>query len=77
MDLNEALEITKVITYDVMAQYEEIRRLGPCNMFDYNGVMEAAEMMDFYNLADLTKDEYVLILQNFNSLMKYYGIEQE
>lgn len=77
MDLNEALEITKVITKDMMVQYEKIRSSGICDMYNYYNVVYVADKLEFYALASLTRKDYALLLQNFSSLMKHYGIEQE
>ncbi len=64
------------ITKEVMEQYEQIRSLGPCNMFDSACVQRFANEMEFYDLACLTTDEYVYILSNFSELMKKHNIIQ-
>lgn len=65
------------ITREVMEQYEKVRKIGPCNMFDYHCVIKAATELEFYDLAELGKDEYISILTNFDELMKKFGIEQK
>jgi len=66
----------KIITKEVMEQYEIIRRMGPCNMFDYCCVINTANDLELEELASLEKEEYVYILRNFGKLMKKYKIEQ-
>lgn len=63
------------ITKEMMEQYERIRSLGPCNVFDYHCVVRAATELEFYDLAELGKDEYITILTNFDELMKKFGIK--
>ena len=65
------------ITEAVMNQYEIIRRMGPCNMFDYYCVTNTANDLEMYELGSLEKEEYTYILKNFSRLMKKYGIEQK
>lgn len=64
------------ITREVMEQYEQLRRLGPCNMFDLGCVQLYAEQMEFYELAELDRGDYLYILKNFSQLMAHYEIEQ-
>lgn len=66
----------KAITEDVMNQYEIIRKMGACNMFDYYCVTNTANDLEMYEMASLEIDEYTYILQNFSKLMKKYNIEQ-
>lgn len=66
----------KAITKEVMEQYEKIRQLGPCNMFDMGCVQRIADEMDFHELGCLTNKEYVHILSNYGELMEKYGIER-
>lgn len=65
------------ITKEIMERYEQIRSLGPCNMFDFYCIQRIANEMEFYDLANLTKQEYIYILSNFSQLMKKYGISQD
>ena len=44
------------ITKKVMEQYEQIRSMGPCNMYDRNCVLDMAERLDLYNLADFINE---------------------
>lgn len=64
------------ITKEVMLQYEAIRQLGFCNMLDYYCVVNRASELDYCDLADLERDDYVYILSNFSNLMKFYGVAQ-
>ena len=63
------------ISKEVMEQYEEVRSLGPCNMFDFGCVQQAADELEFYELANLDRKDYVYILSNFGKLMKHYNIK--
>lgn len=65
------------ITKEIMEQYEQIRSLGPCNMFDLKCVQRIASKLGFHDLANLTKTEYIYILSNFSRLMKKYEISQD
>ena len=65
-----------VITKEVMEQYEIIRNVGVCNMFDYYCVTNTASDLEMHELGDLEKDEYIYILKNFTQLMKRYEIKQ-
>ena len=69
-------EITAIITREVMEQYEALRKLGPCNMFDVNCVTNYAKLMYFDALAKIYIEHCTIIWQNFAKLMKHYGIEQ-
>ena len=66
-----------VITEEVMNQYEIIRSMGPCNMFDYYCVTNTANDLEMFELGSLEKNEYLYILKNFSALMEKYGIEQK
>ena len=66
----------KQIPKEVMEQYEQIRKMGPCNMLDFYCVQRTANELEFYSLASLTKKEYTFILSNFGKLMKKYEIPQ-
>ena len=68
--------MTETITKEMMEQYEVIREMGPCNMFDYGCVADVAARMDFFELASLTRKEYRQLLMNFSELMKKYNIKQ-
>ena len=65
------------MTKEVMEEYELIRSSGVVNMFDYYGVVDAANQLDFHSLGELTLDEYKYLLQNFNRLMRKYDIKQK
>ena len=62
-----------------MEQYEQVRQSGVTNMLDIGGVMVAAESEGFIDLlrVALDRDTYILLLENFQGLMRHYGIEQE
>jgi len=65
------------ITKEVIKQYEQIRKMGLCNMFDFRCVSNIADQIEFYDLAELTREEYVYILSNFRKLMKKYNITRK
>lgn len=64
------------ITYNIMSQYEIVRRLGRCNMFNYPCVIDCARMLELNDLANLNEKEYVYILENFSDLMIKFNINQ-
>ena len=65
------------MTKEIMQQYETIRNSGACNMFDYNCVINMAETLDCIELSEVTKEQYMDILQNFGKYMKEFDIKQE
>jgi len=69
-------EITTIITYDVMEQYEQVRKIGCSNMRNVVCVCDAADRLEFDALADVYGEHYSLIWRNFGALMRHYGIEQ-
>lgn len=70
-------KIMQKITNQMMKQYEAIRKSGVCNMYDYYAVQQEASATNFYALASLSREEYKILLINFNYLMKKYKIKQE
>jgi len=60
-----------------MEGYERVRQSGLTNMFNIDGVIQAAEMLDVGELAYISYDEYKLLLLNFGGLMRHYGITQK
>lgn len=74
----EFATVLQEINRDCMAQYEQVRRSGACNMLDPNCVCDVAEAWELWELADVAADAdlYSLLLQNFGKLMKHYEIEQ-
>lgn len=60
---NEWMDIVKTISKEVVQQYEEIRALGPCNMFDLRCVQDEAELLGLDALASLAESKYVLNYQ--------------
>lgn len=69
-------QVTKIITRDVMEQYEQVRVIGCCNMLSTECVCNIAERLEFNALMETYKEHFVLIWQNFSKLMAYYEIEQ-
>ena len=65
-----------MISKKTMEQYEQVRQSGVTNMYDYYGVITAANRRKFYALASLTGEEYSKLLSNFGKLMKQYDIKQ-
>lgn len=68
--------MNKNITEKVMKQYEAIRKLGACNMFDFNCVQRYADKLEMYDLASIDRNDYGYILQNFSKLMTKFNIQQ-
>ena len=64
------------ISKEVMEQYEIIRKSGVSNMFDIFAVKRYARQVGLNALANLSRDDYIYILENFPMLMKGYDIEQ-
>jgi hypothetical protein len=69
-------KITKLITKEIMEDYEIVRETGITNMFDYYRVMWAANKMNMGAFSKLTLEDYKVLLMNFNKLMKFYDIKQ-
>lgn len=69
-------EIRTLITRKIVEQYEIIRRAGACNMANYRCVNGEAWLHHFDELADLTKEEYSILLENYGELMEHYQIEE-
>jgi hypothetical protein len=46
-------------------------------MLDYYAVMGEAEVQEYYDLADLERDDYLYLLGNFSRLMQLYEIKQD
>ena len=76
--MNETVDgsIIKIISKEVMEQYEKIRRSGLTDMFNYYQVVNIANRVDFRALAILPLEDYRILLLNFQKLMKHYGIKQ-
>lgn len=60
-----------------IAQYEEIRLDGACNMFDRICVAQQAALrgMGLLNAIALRHKDYALLLQNCSVLMRHYGLQ--
>ena len=69
--------MNKNITKEVMEQYEGIRSMGPCNMFDFQCVQKYSWDMGFDDLASLSSEDYTYILSNFGTLMDKFEIKQK
>ena len=70
-------ELLKIITKDIMEDYETIRQSGVTNMFDFFQVTRIAKKWKMKELAKLTRDQYGELLGNFGKLMKYYNVKQK
>lgn len=72
-------KVLDAINAECVEQYERVRQSGVTDMYDRMGVTVAAEAEGFYALVGVAIDEnaYRLLLMNFGSLMKHYGITQE
>jgi len=66
----------EAITEQVIAQYEALRKLGPCNMLDWRCVTRTALKLGFEELSEVSQDDYRYIIGNFGALMTYYSIDQ-
>ncbi len=64
------------ITKETMQQYENVRRSGLTNMFDFYTVIRIAKAYKFNELSKLTLDDYKNLLMNFGTLMKTHDIKQ-
>ena len=65
------------MTKTIMQQYEIVRSSGACNMWNYGCVISTAKKLDCIKLSEVTKDEYMDILQNFCKYMKQFDIKQK
>jgi len=72
--LEQAIEL---IGAETVEGYERVRQSGLTNMFNFEGVMQAAEMLNVGELAYISYEEYGVLLLYFGRLMDYYGITQE
>ena len=68
--------ITRIISKEMMEQYEKIRQTNVVDMFNYPGVVRYASAADFKELAGISLEDYKILLLNFQKLMKYYDIKQ-
>lgn len=66
----------KSITKKVMEQYEQIRKSGACNMYDYPCVVDVANWLDLYELSILNKKEYIYMISHYSNLMKKFKLER-
>lgn len=64
------------ITKETMEEYEELRRTGITNMFDYYNVISVSKKVKLKALAALSLDDYKYLLSHFGTLMKQYDIQQ-
>jgi len=63
-----------IITKNLIAQYELIRQMGKTNMLDYYRVIDIALQCELNELANCTKDDYIHILKNYDTLIKQIDI---
>ena len=68
--------VVEIISKKIMEQYERIRQIGIVNMYDYYGVIRAAKVLKFKELAKISFINYKTLLLNFQKLMKHYDIKQ-
>lgn len=47
---------------ELLEEYEKVRKRGHANMFDHNGVVKAAMIMDCPKLAMLSRNDYLKLL---------------
>jgi len=67
----------KRISKEVMEQYEAIRRSGVTNMLDIFAVKTVAKRVGLDELAKVSREDYIYLLQHFGTLMSGYGVQQE
>lgn len=67
----------EVISKAAVEQYELVRQSGLVNMLDYCDVMYIAEIIGADNLAQISYEDYKILLTNFGTLMAHYGIAQD
>lgn len=65
------------LSKEVIQQYEECRTLGSCNMFDRNCVARFAFDNGMHDLSAVASDSrlYGMLLKNYSTLMRHYGIQ--
>lgn len=64
------------MTKEVMEQYEQVRALGLCSMWDFFCVMRIARKRKFYALSALTMNEYGDIIKNSLKYMDKFGVKR-
>jgi hypothetical protein len=62
------------IPKETVEQYERIRKAGFVNMLSYVQVVEIADILGFDDLADLSREGYCYLLQNYSRLMQLYNL---
>lgn len=67
----------ELISAETVEGYEQVRQSGLTNMFNFDGVLQVADLLDVGELAYISREEYKVLLMNFGKLMKHYGITQE
>lgn len=72
-------QVLDLINKECMQQYEKVRQLGTCNMFDMNCVCDVAYRLKMWELSTVSanRKDYITLLENFGKLMKHYEIEQD
>ena len=68
--------ITKIISKEIMEQYEIIRQSGATNMFDYYNVVRCAKTLNLKELTRISLEDYKILVLNFQKLMKHYDIKR-
>ena len=70
-------DATEIISKAAVEQYELVRQSGLVNMLDYHGVTYIAEIIGANDLAQISYEDYKILLTNFSTLIAHYGIAQD
>lgn len=69
-------KIIRIISKEMMEQYERIRQTGATDMYNYYGVVDVARILKLKELARISLEDYKVLLLNFQKLMKHYDVKQ-
>ena len=78
-DVTDVMKLDDDTQREIIQQYEDIRRSGLTNMFNYTNVKYIAKKLVFDALYNFIKNDmkcYTSILKNFSILMKKFDIQQ-
>ncbi len=80
IDNQDIMKLDDATQREIIQQYENIRKSGVCNMFNYTAVKYAAKQFGWTALYNFIKDgmnSYQTILLHFSKLMKKFDIKQD
>jgi hypothetical protein len=75
MEPKSEVDNTSFVTERMMREYEVMRASGVTAMNDYYRVVRLARKHKFSELAKLSQSQYLLVVKNYQALMKKFGIE--